>query len=71
MAKKDEPNDRELFDISDAKVRYERSRDQKKVTATIRSSKQISELKLYLIYDREMQMLEKRLGISDLEDTVH
>lgn len=71
MAKKEEISDAELFDIADVKVRYERSKDQKTVTATLKSEQPICEMKLYLVYDREMQILERRLGISDIHSELH
>jgi hypothetical protein len=61
----DDIPDFELFDISDVKVHYERSKDQKKVTATVKSNTPISEMKLYLILGNEVTKLERRLGISE------
>jgi hypothetical protein len=61
----DLPNDLELFDITDVKVEYHRTRDQRRVTASIKDTRPISEMKLYLILDIECRKLERRLGIHD------
>lgn len=64
----DEPNDRELFDITDIAVSYQRSRDQTRVSILLKSEKPISEMKLYLILGMELDKLERRLGISGMPD---
>lgn len=65
-----EPNDYDLFDITDTKISYERSKDLKRVCIIIKDQKEISEMKLYLILGLEIEKLEKRLGISDVDPSV-
>lgn len=67
----DEIVDLEVFDTSQSKVEYSRSRDTKRVSLTVRDPAGISEMKLYLILCLEIEKLERRLGISDPVDDVH
>lgn len=64
------PDDFVLFDPTDVKVEYKRSKDLRLVTASFKSEREISEMKLYLILDGEMRKLERRLGISDEDASV-
>lgn len=68
---KDEIGDFELFDVSDASITYERSKDHRKVVATVKSQKPISEMKLYLLLALEVEKLESRLGISAAAEGLH
>jgi hypothetical protein len=68
----DEPNDHQVFDITDVSVNYSRSKDQKRVSILVKDSAAISEMKLYLILTMECHKLELRLGIhSAIEDLNH
>jgi len=57
--------DHDLFDITKSTVTYHRSKDTTRVSADFKDANGISEMKLYLILDRECRKLERRLGISD------
>lgn len=67
----EELSEYELFDISNAKVSYSRSKDQRRVSALIRDEHAICEMKLYLILTKECRLLEYRLGIHAEVDVSH
>lgn len=71
MTADDEPVDHEVFDISQSKVDYSRSRDTQRVTVIVKDPNGISEMKLYLILAMEVEKLEQRLGICETNDEKH
>jgi hypothetical protein len=66
----DIPDDRALFGVDDAKIRYILSRNRKRLTITIDAETDISEMKLYCILTLEHERLERRLGIHDADESV-
>ncbi len=64
------PDDHEVFDVSQTKIEYHRSKDSTRVTILIKDPNTIGELKLYLLLVREIELLERRLGIFDRHEVV-
>jgi hypothetical protein len=58
-------NDHELFNTAQTTVTYSRSNDTNRVTMIMKDPGGISELKLYLILQLEVEKLERRLGIFE------
>ncbi len=67
----DEILEHEVFDTSGSSIEYHRSKDLKRVTMLIKDEDGISEMKIYLILSIELEKLEKRLGISEADESQH